>query len=163
MTDEERSIQRDRMRFIKNKTSANLAIIAIVFDVFYFVSIYKSDVGSFYYQLLIGASIVYNLLFMLAAFLCEEGVKNYMPQYNPVLMLLATGQVLRIFILPMKAHKATALINGVETQVMGNGQYFRVCAYLLISFACLAASAIINMKKCRELQEHLKSMEAGKA
>ena len=40
MTQEERLIQKDRMRFIKNKLPANLALFAILFDVFYFVSIY---------------------------------------------------------------------------------------------------------------------------
>ena len=51
---EERLIQRDRMRFIKNSLSANLAILAIVFNVLYFVSIYRSNVGTFYYNYLMG-------------------------------------------------------------------------------------------------------------
>ena len=58
MTAEERAIQRDRMRFIKNSLSSNLAILGILFNVFYFVSIYKSDVDTYYYNILIGASIV---------------------------------------------------------------------------------------------------------
>lgn len=53
MTAEERTIQRDRMRFIKNSLSSNLAILGILFDVFYFVSIYKSDVNTYYYNILI--------------------------------------------------------------------------------------------------------------
>ncbi|MBO4635713.1 MAG: hypothetical protein J5685_01065, partial [Clostridiales bacterium] len=40
----------------------------IVFDVLYFLNIYKSDVnhnvGDFYYQIRIGGSIILNLLFM---------------------------------------------------------------------------------------------------
>ena len=59
---EERLIQRDRMRFIKNSLSANLAILAIVFNVLYFVSIYRSNVGTFYYNYLMGISVVYNLI-----------------------------------------------------------------------------------------------------
>lgn len=77
MTSEERTIQRDRMRFIKNSLASNLALLGIVLNVFYFVSLYKSDVGTYYYNILIGASIVYNLVFMLAVFLSSEGVKNY--------------------------------------------------------------------------------------
>ncbi|MBR1685838.1 MAG: hypothetical protein IJ708_11950, partial [Clostridia bacterium] len=46
----------DRMRFIKNSFSSRMALLAIVFDVLYFISIYKSDVGSYYYSIPIGAS-----------------------------------------------------------------------------------------------------------
>ena len=67
--EEQKQIRLDRMRYTKNTRSSRLALLAIVFDVLYFVSIYSSDVGSWYYSLLIGASIVYNLLFMLMAFL----------------------------------------------------------------------------------------------
>ena len=78
---EEQFIQRDRMRFTKNTLSSGLALLAILFNVFYFVSIYKSDVGSYYYNILIGASILYNLIFMLTVFLCSEGVKSYNKAY----------------------------------------------------------------------------------
>lgn len=44
MSNEDRLIKRDRMRYIKNKPSANLAYLAILLDVIYFVSIYQSDV-----------------------------------------------------------------------------------------------------------------------
>ena len=39
-------IRTDRMRYEKNKTSSNLAILAIVFNALFFVSIYKSNVGT---------------------------------------------------------------------------------------------------------------------
>ena len=74
---DEQTIARDRMRFIKNSQSANLCYLGILLNVFYFISIYKSDVGTYYYNILIGASIVYNLIFMLAVFLSSEAVKNY--------------------------------------------------------------------------------------
>ena len=60
MTAEDRTIQRDRMRFIKNSLSSNLTYLGILLDVFYFVSIYKSDVGTYYYNYIIGISIVYE-------------------------------------------------------------------------------------------------------
>ena len=62
-------LKKDRMRFVKNKTSSNLAYLAIIFNVLYFISIYSSDVGNYYYTILIGVSVVYNLLFLLTAFL----------------------------------------------------------------------------------------------
>ena len=88
-TNEERFLKRDRMRFTKNTLSSGLALLAILFNVFYFVSIYKSDVGSYYYNILTGASILYNLIFMLVVFLSSEGVKSYKASFAWV--LLAVG------------------------------------------------------------------------
>ena len=76
MTTDDRFVKRDRMRYTKNSLSSSLALLAIVFNVLYFVSIYQSDKGKFYYTILIGASVLYNLVFMLMAFLSSEGVKN---------------------------------------------------------------------------------------
>lgn len=158
MTGEERTIQRDRMRFIKNTLSSNLAILGILFNVFYFVSIYKSDVDTYYYNIMIGASIVYNLIFMLAVFLSSEGVKNYKKNYSYLLAVIGVLQIVRIFIIPARAHAATSIVNGETVMVMQNGQFFRVVAYLVISAVCLIASAVVNYIRCQELAEHLRSL-----
>lgn len=104
--DEKKQIQLDRMRFTKNTLGSRLVYLAILFDVLYFVSVYESDVGTWYYQALIGVSIVYNLVFMLIAFLASEGVKNYKTGYGYLLLGLGVGQIVRIFILPMMAASA---------------------------------------------------------
>ncbi|MDO4960535.1 MAG: hypothetical protein Q4E57_01580 [Eubacteriales bacterium] len=166
MTNEEiemLDVEKDRMRFIKNKASANLALLGIVFDVFYFVNIYRSDAGSFYYTILIGASIVYNLLFLLGTFLASEGVKNYKKGYSYLLMVLGIGQIIRIFILPRMAHAATVTIGETSTIVMGNSQYTKVIAYLVLSAACLIVSGVISVKRCTTLENYLKTLENGKA
>lgn len=160
MTAEDRTIQRDRMRFIKNSLSSNLAILGILFDVFYFVSICKSDVGTWYYTILIGASIVYNLVFMLAVFLASEGVKNYKRNYSYLLAALGLFQLVRIFIIPARAHAAQVVVNGETVAVMQDGQFYRVTAYLVISAACLIVSAAVNLIRCWELAEHLKTLDA---
>ena len=160
MTNEERTIQRDRMRFIKNSLAANLAILGILFDVFYFVSICKSDVDTWYYTILIGASIVYNLVFMLAVFLSSEGVKNYKKHYSYLLAALGVFQIVRIFIIPARAHAAVTVVNGETVSVMQDGQFYRVAVYLILSAACLIASAAVNLVRCRELAEHLKTLDA---
>ncbi|MBQ9324945.1 MAG: hypothetical protein IJ246_04155 [Clostridia bacterium] len=157
---DDRELKLDRMRYVKNTSSSRLCYLAILMDVLYFVSIYKSDVGSWYYQILIGASIVYNLLFLLMAFLASEGVKSYKPFYSKLLFGLGAGQIIRVFILPLMAHAATVKINGAETVVMENGQFIRVIVYLLGSAACLIASAVINQRKCSALAGHLKALEA---
>ena len=163
MTTEERTIQRDRMRFIKNSRASSLAILGILFNVFYFVNIYKSDVSTWYYTILIGASIVYNLVFMLAVFLASEGVKNYKKNYSYVLAVVGVLQIVRIFIIPMRAHAAETLVNGETVMVMQDGQFYRVVIYLVASAVCLIASAAVNMIRCRELSEHLKTLGAQSA
>ena len=163
MNSDERTIKRDRMRFIKNSLSSNLAILGILFNVFYFVSIYKSDVNTYYYNILIGASIVYNLVFMLAVFLSSEGVKNYKKNYSWLLVVIGVIQVVRIFIIPMQAHSATTIVAGESVTVMQDGQFIRVVAYLLISAVCLIASAVVNFIRCSELEAHLKSLGTEQA
>ena len=158
---EELMIQRDRMRFTKNTFSSNFAILAILFDVFFFVSIYKSDVGTYYYNILIGASIVYNLCFMLAGFLASEGVKNYKIGYCYLLIVLGIIQIARIFIIPVPAHSAVVTINNVSTAVMGNGQFFRVVLYLCLSAACCFAAAFVGIQRSRTLSAHLASLEGN--
>ena len=163
MTQEERSIQSDRMRFTKDTLSANLILVAIVLDALYFVSIYQSDVGTFYYNWLIGVSIIYNLVFLLAAFLGSESVKNRRPGYSGVLILLGLGQIARIFILPAKAHAATILVNGVETAVMGNGQYLYCVSCLVISAVCCVVAALISSKNNKILADYMKTIETKAA
>ena len=152
-------IKKDRLRFTKNKLSANLVLLAIVFNAFYFVSIYKSDVGSYYYKLIIGVSVVYNLLFMLAAFLSSEGVKSYKMNYSYGLLLLGIGQIVRIFILPTAAKGATVSLNGVDEAVMGNAQFARVCVYLIISAVLCVAAAVINISKSSTLTKYEAELE----
>jgi len=43
---EQKQIELDRMRYIKNTFSSRMALLGIVFNVLYFASIYESDVGS---------------------------------------------------------------------------------------------------------------------
>ena len=159
MNNEERTIRLDRMRFVKNTLAANLAILGILFDVFYFVNIFQSDVGTYYYTILIGASIVYNLVFMLIVFLASEGVKNYQLTYSYVLVVMGVLQFARIFIIPMRARAALTLVNGEEVKVMDNGQFMWVGAFLVSSGVCLLASAAVNFIRCRELSGHLKTLE----
>lgn len=156
---EDRYTVLDRMRFTKNTTSSRLAILAIVFDVLFFISIYKSDVDTYYYTIIIGASIIYNLVFLLAAFLASEGVKSYNPTYSWVLVVLGIIQIVRIFIIPMDAHRTMI----ADAPVMGNAQFIRTVIYLVASVVCLFAAAVINWSKSRALKAHIASLEANKA
>lgn len=159
----DRLIALDRMRYTKNTTSSRLALLAIVFDVLYFVSLYQSDVGSYYYTYLIGISVLYNLIFMLMAFLSSEGVKNYKQSYSWLLLVLGVIQIVRIFIIPMSAHTATVKINREMVHVMEDSQFVYVVVCLVISAVCCCASAVINLIKSRRLAKHIASLAAPAA
>ena len=155
---EEKVIKRDRMRFVKNTLCSNLCYLGILLNVFYFVLLYRSDVGTYYYNIQIGASIVYNLLFLLIVFLSSEGVKNYGRSYSYILLAAGAMQIVRIFVIPLAAH--TTMIEGTGTAVMQSSQFIRSCIYLAVSAACLLISAVANLIRCRELDEHMKTLEA---
>ena len=150
----EREIRTDRMRYVKNTSSSRLCYLAILLNVLYFVSIYKSDVGSWYYQILVGGSIVYNLLFMLMTFLASEGVKNYQKNFSWLLYILGILQIVRIFILPTQAHQAVIKIGSEETTVMQTAQFVFCIICLAGSAACLIAAALINQRKAAALARH---------
>ena len=152
-------IKKDRLRFTRNKLSANLTLLAIVFNALYFVSIYTSDVGSYYYRLIIGISVVYNLLFMLIAFLASEGVKGYKMMYGYVLLALGVGQIIRIFILPMDARSATVNLDLKEQVVMGNSQFIWVCVLLIVSAVLCFAAGIIGIIKTDTLEKYQAELE----
>lgn len=159
MTHEEELIRKDRMRYTKNTLSANLVIAAIVFNVLYFVSIYQSDVGSFYYTILIGGSIIYNLVFLLVAFLASEGVKSRKGGFTGILLVMGVMQIVRMFILPARAHSAVVTVNSVDIPVMGDAQYTRLLIYLALSAVCCIAAAITSFIQNRTLAQYLQSLE----
>ena len=160
---EDKLIRRDRMRFVKNSMCANLCYLGLLFDVFYFVLLYRSDVGTYYYTIQIGGSIVYNLLFLLIVFLSSEEVKNYNKNYSYILLAVGAMQIVRIFVIPMAAHTATIVEDGAEVAVMGDSQFIRSVIYLIISAACLIVSAVVNIIRCNTLEAHNKYLESQKA
>ena len=160
---EEKTLRLDRMRYTKNTLASGLALLAILFDVFYFISIYESNAGSWYYNILIGASILYNLVFMLAAFLSSEGIKNYKAGYSFLMLALGLIQILRIFIYPVRAHAATVTIEEQAVIVMGDRQFIFCLIWLLASAACLIVGAIVGLARSRALQAHIASLDAKTA
>jgi hypothetical protein len=150
-------IKKDRMKYSKNKFSSNFALLSILFNIFYFVSIYKSDIGNFYYSIIIGESVIYNLLFMLFTFLCSEGVKKYSLGYSVTLVVIGILQTARIFYLPARAHGTVLEIGGVERAVMDNAQYTRVIVFLLISSAFAVIGGVVGIIRNRVLTAYTNS------
>ncbi len=159
MTGEDKLTSLDRMRYTKDKLSANLVLLAIVLNVLYFVSIYESDIGSYYYNWTIGASVVYNLIFLLMAFLASEGVKSRQSGYMPTLLALGVMQFVRIFYLPAKASVAFIEVAGEKVDVMGNSQYLYVVVCLAISGICCIAAAISSTINNATLARYMRSLD----
>lgn len=150
------TIKKDRLRYTKNKTSANLAYLAIVFGVLYFVSIYQSDVNNYYYSITIGLSVICNLVFLLVAFLSSEGLKNYKLNYSFVIIAVGIVQIARIWGIPRMASEALTVIDGVEVAVMGESQHTYVVVCLLLSAACCILAGVIGMYKTLTLEKYKK-------
>ena len=149
------NVKKDRLRFTKNKLSANLILLAIVANALYFVSVYSSNVGSYYYKIFIGASIVYNLVFMLAAFLSSEGVKSYKMGYACVSIVLGILQVVRIFYIPLNAlNEPTPVVDSEIPTVMADGQFWYIAFCLCVSAALLVLAGIVGIVKTTALNSY---------
>ena len=161
--EEVKVIKKDRLRFTTNKLSSSLALIAILLNVFYFVSIYKSDPdgSTFFYNIYIGLSVLINLMFMLAVFLCSEGVKNYNKKFAIALIVIGVIEVARIFFLPLSAH--STFIGETDQRIMGDWQFTRVIIYLALASAALIASGVIGVIRTNTLENYKKSLEEQKA
>ena len=151
-------IKLDRMRYVKDNMPSNFAILAIVFDVLYFVLIYKIN-NEFFYNFLIGVSIIVNLLFMLFGFWSSIEVKNYHGKFGYFMIALGVVQIIRIFVYPMRAHAATYLGPEGEMAVMNNSQFLRSIIYLVAAAAFMIAGGLMSIKNSKTLQNYLDSVE----
>ena len=151
-------IKKDRLRYTKNSASATQAYVAIIFNVLYFVSIYNKDVGNYYYSKTIGFSVIANLLFLLSAFLCSEGVKNYKMGYAIAFIPLGVFQIIRIFGIPLDAYNTQLAINGTVVRVMEPKQLIFTSIFLLCSAAACFATAIGGITKTKTLKDYEKSL-----
>ncbi len=163
MTQSDKFIKRDRMRYTRDGFSSGLVLLAIVFDVLYFVSIYSSDVGRYYYTWVIGASVIYNLLFLLIAFLASQGVKSRKSGYGLTLITIGLLQIVRVFYLPAKANVATVEIGKEVMDVMSDGQHTYVVVCLVASAVCCVVAAISSYISNRQLAQHMRELEKQSA
>lgn len=151
-------IKADRMRYTKNSISATLSYLAILFNALYFLNIYHSDVGSFYYKMQIGFSVIYNLLFMLFVFLSSEGVKKYDRRYSIALIVIGALQVVRIFGIPLDALTSTVIVKRVEVRVMSTNQFIFCVVYLVASATLAIVAGIIGLIKTKKLRDYEKTL-----
>lgn len=152
------SVKLDRMRYVKDQTPSLFAILAIVFDVLYFVLIYKIN-NEYFYNYMIGVSIIINLLFMLFGFWSSIEVKNYHGKFGYFMIALGVVQIIRIFIYPMRAHNATYLLGDGTAPVMNNTQFLLSIIYLCAAAFFMIAGGLMSIRNSRTLQNYLASIE----
>lgn len=156
-------VKLDRMRYTKDSLSANLILLAIVLDALYFVKLYQQDVSDYYYKWWIGASVIYNLVFMLAAFLCSESVKNRKTNMTGVLVVLAVMQFVRVTQIPAMARDAVITIGDVTIEAMSSDTYTYLVCMLAASGVCLAVAITTSLLGARKLGGYLNSVETKSA
>lgn len=152
---ESRIIRLDRMCYKNDQLSRMLALLGLLANVFYFVTFYKLN-NNWYYQIMIGVSIIYNLLFMLTVFLSSEGVKTYDRKYSVILMIVGVLQIVRIFIFPRMAYEASTAAEAQmeNTGFMSTEAYVALIVYLIISAVLLISSGLISFIKSSEKRKY---------
>ncbi|MDE5667743.1 MAG: hypothetical protein K2I29_05830 [Clostridia bacterium] len=146
-------IQKDIMRYKKNKFGANLAILGLALGCLYFLVLYAQVKNNdFYYTWQIAFDVIYNLFFLLFVFLFSEQVKNYKRKLFPLQIVVGVLQIARIFWLPFTGMLASAITWAT---------FLAMAIFLAASGACIIASAIIGFIRSKEVDEFSKKLEAG--
>ena len=153
-------VKTDIYRYKRNKFASGLALLGIVFECLYFMLFY-SLLNSSYHTLLVGFDIIINLAVLLVAFLSSEGVKGYNKKYCIPLLILGIVQIVRIFIYPVdiaagggylydSSYEVTAWYFGNSLSSAATSTILII--YLVLSAACLFASAVIGYIRAKQLE-----------
>lgn len=152
----------DILRYKKNKLAANLALLALVFNCLYFMLFYSVH-KNYFYTILLGLSVIVNLVVLLLGFFCSEGVKGYNGKFSYVLFGLAAVQIIRIFIFPLR---------GMSKNVLKDNYYFGIAMtspvqgtiliiFLVLSAACFIAAGVYGLIMATRLKSFQKKIENG--
>lgn len=155
--DKQEIIKKDRMRFKNNNLSSNLCLLGLVFNVLYFIVVYKVN-DIFLYKPLIGVSVIYNLLFMLTIFLASIKVKNYNFAFSIVAIVVAVLQIVRIFIIPVPAKEA-GVIGVAETDYENTFTFMLI--WLLGSCLSLVAAGVTSIIRTFRRKEFINAVDRG--
>lgn len=155
-------LQDDILRYKKNKLPANLALLALVFNILYFTLLYTVHTTEAY-KIWIGFSVIVNLLVLLFGFYASESVKSYNKKACIMLAVLAVVQIIRIFYYPLVGMKdgwlkGNAYFGAIMTTA-SNGTLMII--YLAGSAACFIVSAVLGYININRLNAHLKKVESG--
>lgn len=162
LSDNQKIVQDDILRYKKNKTASMLALLALVFNCLYFMLFYSINKESLY-TMLIGGSVILNLLVLLMGFFASEGIKGYNKKFSYVLLGLGVVQFVRIFIYPTIG-MANGWLEGnfyfeVPMSNAANGTFFIV--YLALSSACFIGSAVHGYIVAKRLEDFQAKIDSG--
>lgn len=160
-TDSASIVHTDVFRYKRNTLASGLALLSLVFECLYFMLFY-SLLNSSYYTILIGGSIVLNLAVLLVTFLSSEGVKAYNKKFCIPLIVIAVIQIVRIFIYPLDIALGGGYLYSESTYTI-TAWYFGnslsstatsivLIIYLVLSAACMFASAVIGYIRAKQLE-----------
>ncbi len=135
-----------RMRYQVDKRSSGLCLMAIVFNVVYFLCLYSNNSLSPDFQM--GLDVLCNILFLLFAFLASEKAKTYSKSWARYMILGGAVQILRILWVP-----AHFLNTGALTQ----GSWLWLAAGLGLSAACLILAGVSSYANSAALENFLRS------
>ena len=159
-------IKDDIQRYRKNRLASLLAILGLVMCCAYFVVLYAQvNNNNYYYKWPIAIDVIYNLFFLLFAFLFSEQVKNYTRKLFWMQMVLGVMQVVRIFWLPLAGVTKTvypALADVTYTgRVLSPSTFVLMVIFLALSGECIIASGIIGFIRAKSLEDFNKKLESG--
>lgn len=131
------NIRIEKMKYRNDSISYGLCLLGILANVVYFCIFYKNNSG-FFYDYMMGLSVIYNLLFMLGAFMSAEYIKHYHYGFSIVLLVLGLLQIVRMFVYPLNALNDGAITSSVYTNIV---------IWLAISASLSILSAVISFIK----------------
>lgn len=169
LTENQKIVHNDILRYKKNKFAAALALLGLVFNCLYFMILYAMPDAHFT-TVTIGLSVIITLLVLLFIFFSSEGVKGYNKKFSIVLLIIAVVQIARIFYYPLNGVMNNWLIQADADHTIGyfgiyptsSGLFFALMViYLAASAACLVAAAVIGWIYAVRLEKFQKQLDSG--
>lgn len=159
-------LQRDIMRYKTNKFSSNFTLGGVAFGCLYFLVLYgqytmayeSQNGGDLYYNVTMGLSVLYNLVFLLLAVFESIQVKNYRKSAPYILIALAIIQIGRIFWFPLDGHNA---LNTDGSTVVPDSSFAYMIVWLILSAACLIAAAVWGIIRNGQYYSYKAKLENG--
>lgn len=156
-------LQDDILRYKKNKFASSFALLALVFNCLYFTLFYAVCTSELY-RVILGFSVIVNLVVLLVGFYASEGIKSYNKKFSIVLIVLAAIQIIRIFYYPV--------VGAAKGWLKYDNLYFNITMsnaanatlmiiYLVGSAACFIVSAVQGFIVARRLEVFQKKLESG--
>lgn len=139
------------MKYKRNSLSYSLILIGLFFNIIYFIKLYQEN-DLYFYNISMGISVIYNLMFMLFVFLSAENIKVYSIFYSLFSIFIGILQIIRIGFIPKKAF---------DNNIINSEDFKFLAAFLLLSSIFLILGGIISVIKSYKLKRFLREEKNG--